>query len=308
GPAIASGVLLTDTLPAALGNLSVTSSGPTITKLAGAPYRWQIADMAPGASGTITITGAVKSDLSADISSANTATLTTRMFDTNPANNGSQKAFDVTVPRLSFSSPSYSVAEHDGAALITVTLDAPNPFANTSVAYATNDSTALAGIDYISHSGMLTIPAGQTTASFNVPIVDDSIPESGEIVLLRLSNVRGAALATPSDATLTILSNDGISPPQFISQLPAEAKRGAAYSHQFTASGLPQPSFTLSAGTLPPGLTLSAEGILSGTPTQAGAYDDISVTASNGMLPDATQTFSIVVRAEEHVYLPLVIR
>jgi hypothetical protein len=80
-----------------------------------------------------------------------------------------------------------------------------------------------------------------------------------------------------------------------------------AYSHQFVASGLPLPSFVLSAGTLPPGLTLSPEGVLSGSATQPGTYQDISVTASNGLAPDATQTFDLVVSAGTQVYLPLVV-
>ena len=190
-----------------------------------------------------------------------------------------------------------------------MTLDAPNPFADTSVAYATSDGSAQAGSDYTAHAGTLTIPAGQTSASFSVPITDDAVPEGGETVLLSLSNASGALLATPSSATLTILANDGVAPPQITSPLPLGAKRGVAYSHQFTASGLPQPSFTLTAGALPPGLALSADGMLSGMPTQAGSYTGISVTASNGMAPDATQTFSIVVSATgAHVYLPLAVR
>ena len=309
GVAIASGVLLTDTLPAALNSLSVTSSGPAISALSGAPYRWQIADIAPGASGTITITGVVDPGLTSDLGGTNTATLTTSVFDSNPTNNSAQTAFNVVVPRLSFSSAAYRVAESGGTALITVTLDAPNPFADTSVAYATSDGSAQAGSDYTARSGTLTIPAGQTSASFSVPIADDAVPESGETVLLSLSNPSGGLLATPSSATLTILANDGIAPPQFTSPLPPDAKRDVAYSHQFTASGLPQPSFMLTAGALPPGLTLSSDGLLSGTPTQAGTYAGIGVTASNGMAPDATQTFSIVVSATgAHVYLPLVVR
>jgi len=306
GVAIASGVLLTDTLPAALTNPSVTSSGPTITKLSGAPYRWKIANMAPGASGTITISGVINPGLTADIGGANTAMLTTEVFDSNQANNSAQTAFDVIVPRLGFSSASYSVAEQDGTALVTVTLDAPNPFADASVAYATSNGTAKSGSDYTAHSGMLTIAAGQASASFSVPIADDPVPEGGETLLLSLSNPGGAALGSPNSATLTILSSDGIAAPQITSSAPAGAKRSVAYSHQFVASGLPLPSFVLSAGVLPPGLTLSVEGLLSGTPTQPGSYNDISVTASNGMAPDATQTFNIVVSAGTQVYLPMV--
>lgn len=309
GVAIASGVLLTDTLPAALSNLKVTSSGPAISTLAGAPYRWQIADLAPGASGTITITGVVDPGLTADLGGTNTATLTTSVFDSNSANNSAQTAFNVVVPRLSFGSAAYSVAESGGTALISVTLDAPNPFADTSVAYATSDGSAQTGSDYTAGSGTLIIPTGQTSANFSVPITDDTVPEGGQTVLLSLSNASSALLAIPSSATLTILANDGIAPPQITSPMPPDAKRDLAYSHQFTASGLPQPSFMLTAGALPPGLAINPDGLLSGTPTQAGTYDGIGVTASNGMAPDATQTFSIVVAdAGLDVYLPLVVR
>jgi uncharacterized repeat protein (TIGR01451 family) len=308
GVAIASGVLLTDTLPTELRNLNITSSGPAISALAGAPGRWQIADMAPGASGTITITGMVDSSLTADVVSTPTATLTTRVFDSNAANNSAQTAFNVVVPRLSFGSAAYSAAEQDGTALISVTLNTPNPFADTSVAYATSDGSAQSGSDYTARSGTLTIPSGQASASFSVPIMDDAAPEAGETVVLSLSNSSGASFAIPSIAALTILANDGTTPPQFTSPPPPNATRDTDYSHQFTASGLPQPSFTLT-GTLPPGLTLDPAGLLAGTPTQAGTYTNISVTASNGMAPDATQVFSIVVDAPGvNVYLPLVVR
>jgi uncharacterized repeat protein (TIGR01451 family) len=308
GVAIASGVLLTDTMPAELTGLSVTSSGPAISALAGAPYRWQIDDIAPGASGTITITGAVDSSLAADISGSTIARLTTETFDADISNNSAPTSFVVVVPRVSFSSASYSVAEPDRAAPITVTLDAPNPFADTSVAFATSDGTAQAGSDYTARSGKLTIPAGQISASFSVPIGNDAIPEAGETLQLTLSSPSGGALGGPSIAMLTILASDGIAPPRIISSPPPDARRDEIYSHHFTASGMPAPSFTLTAGALPPGLALSPDGTLSGTPSQPGIYDGISVTASNGMAPDATQTFDLVVEVSAHVYVPVITR
>jgi uncharacterized repeat protein (TIGR01451 family) len=309
GVAIANSVLLTDTLPAVLSSISVTSSDPGISTLPGAPYSWQISDIAPGASGAITITGVVDPGLTADVGSANSARLTTSTFDSDPTNNHVQKAFAVVVPRLAFSSAAYSVAESGRTALITVTLDAPNPFADTSVAYATSNGSAHAGSDYTARAGTLIIPAGRSSASFSLPIINDVTPEGGETILLSLSSASGALLTSPSSATLTILANDGIAPPLITSPLPLGAKRGVAYSHQFTASGLPLPSFTLTAGVLPPGLALSTDGKLSGKPTQAGSYTGIRVTASNGLAPDATQTFSMVVGASgTHVYLPLATR
>lgn len=49
---------------------------------------------------------------------------------------------------------------------------------------------------------------------------------------------------------------------------------GSAYSQQITGVGIPLPNvLSVSAGTLPPGLTLTAAGLISGTPTTAGTYN-----------------------------------
>ncbi|MCE4267311.1 YncE family protein, partial [Rhodococcus globerulus] len=53
------------------------------------------------------------------------------------------------------------------------------------------------------------------------------------------------------------------------------------YTHTFTVTGQPAPTVTVTGGTLPDGLELSAAGVLSGTPTTAGSFT-FSVTASNG--------------------------
>ena len=61
------------------------------------------------------------------------------------------------------------------------------------------------------------------------------------------------------------------------------------YSFTFTATGTSPITWSLAAGTLPPGLTLSATGVLSGTPTTAGLVI-FSVQAANGVLPNAVTT------------------
>ncbi|MFC5373244.1 IPT/TIG domain-containing protein [Brevundimonas faecalis] len=55
---------------------------------------------------------------------------------------------------------------------------------------------------------------------------------------------------------------------------------GQAYSQSLTASGATGPYAWSVTGALPAGLTLSAEGVLSGTPTQAGAFN-FTVSASD---------------------------
>ncbi len=70
---------------------------------------------------------------------------------------------------------------------------------------------------------------------------------------------------------------------------------GVDGSFQVTASGFPGPSFS-ETGTLPTGVNLSPSGLLSGSPDpgQTGPYP-ITITASNGVLPQGTQSFTLSV-------------
>jgi hypothetical protein len=62
---------------------------------------------------------------------------------------------------------------------------------------------------------------------------------------------------------------------------PANPVQGQSYSHQFTATGGTSPySWAVTAGALPPGMSLSAAGLLSGTPTASGSYP-VTVTVSD---------------------------
>src|SRR5262249_53822381 len=54
---------------------------------------------------------------------------------------------------------------------------------------------------------------------------------------------------------------------------------------------VPAPTVTTS-GPLPGGVTLAANGTLGGTPTEGGTFP-ITITASNGVAPDATQDFTL---------------
>ena len=73
---------------------------------------------------------------------------------------------------------------------------------------------------------------------------------------------------------------------------------GVAYpGHTFTTTaGAPASSFNVTAGSLPPGLSLAmgTSGVLSGMPTTAGTFN-FTVTASNGVLPNSSQAFSITI-------------
>jgi len=72
---------------------------------------------------------------------------------------------------------------------------------------------------------------------------------------------------------------------------------GTPYSSTITASGGASPyTFSVTSGTLPPGMTLTAAGVLSGTPTTAGtSTPTIRATDANGCF--ASIVYSIVVTA-----------
>ena len=107
--------------------------------------------------------------------------------------------------------PSASVAnitvpENGGLATVTVTISAPSAQPVT-VQYATSNGSATSPTDFTPASGTVTIPAGSTTATFTVGIVDDNINEPTESFNVTLSNPINATLGTGT-ATVTITDND----------------------------------------------------------------------------------------------------
>ena len=65
----------------------------------------------------------------------------------------------------------------------------------TTVDYATNaeESTATAGSDYTATSGTLTFAVGDDFKAIRVPIMDDMVDDSGELVVVKLTNPSGVA-------------------------------------------------------------------------------------------------------------------
>jgi hypothetical protein len=82
---------------------------------------------------------------------------------------------------------------------------------------------------------------------------------------------------------------------------PSVGTLGAAYSQTLVATGGAGAStytWSLVSGTLPPGLTLSAAGVLSGTPTAAGTFTfsvQVSSQSANSGVLTASQGFAVVI-------------
>ncbi|MBN1260210.1 MAG: DUF11 domain-containing protein [Anaerolineae bacterium] len=92
----AASVVLTDTLPAQLTGVSVTSSGVLATARPGTAYVWDIEDLDPGVGGVITITGTVDAAFTGVLQNA--ASITTATPEASTSNNVDQVSTQVDAP------------------------------------------------------------------------------------------------------------------------------------------------------------------------------------------------------------------
>jgi hypothetical protein len=84
--------------------------------------------------------------------------------------------------------------------------------------------------------------------------------------------------------------------PLFTSPPNATVQVGMTAAVHVTAIGIPLPVLSLDSGTLPPGMTFVA-GVLAGIPLPgSGGVHNLRFRAASGVLPDATQNFTLAVR------------
>lgn len=104
-----------------------------------------------------------------------------------------------------------SVAEGDAgssAASFAVTLSAPAG-REVAVDYVTADGSATAGADYTATSGTLTLPAGTTSSTIDVPVLGDFLDEGNETFTVTLSAAVNASIGTGT-GTGTIVDDDAV--------------------------------------------------------------------------------------------------
>ena len=129
-------------------------------------------------------------------------------------------------------------------------------------------------------------------------------------ITLSAAGVLSGTPTTSGSFPITVTATNGVAPdavkqftvtiasagtaPNFTGT-PGGGTVGTAYSFSFTGiTGSPAPTFTMSPATIAGGITLSAAGVLSGTPTTSGSFP-ITVTATNGVAPDAVKQFTVVI-------------
>ena len=111
---------------------------------------------------------------------------------------------------LAFSATNYVANSSDGSANVTVVRT--NGHSGTvSVAYTTVAGTAVPGVNYQTASGTLTFNDGDTSKTFAVPLLYQlAAPPAVSLSLLLSNPTGGAALTSPTNATLTIMNTNVI--------------------------------------------------------------------------------------------------
>jgi len=256
-----------------VGTVPEVTSGGSVTFISGVPASFPLTATGSPAP-TITVTGALPAGV--------TFNSTTNTIEGTPTATG---PFTVTVTAT-------NAVGSDGEPL-TITVQAgaapacttPNTLLVGTATGGTLDVNATgnpaptfsltgapAGVTIDPTTGLLTVPAGLAVNTYTFDIT--------------ATNPLGGATQT---FTLTVGS-----PPAFTNATSTVFPAGQAGSFVFTATGSPAPTFAFTGGTLPPGITLSPSGTLSGTATQVGTFP-ITVTASNGVSPNATQQFTLTI-------------
>ena len=170
-------------------------------------------------------------------------------------------------------------------------------------AYVANSGpNTVSVIDTATNTVIATVSAGGTT-----PIGTTVTPDGTRLyVVNRDSN----AVAVIDTSTNTVVATVAVgtapialglfiggaaappSPPTITNGPPPNGTVGVTYNFAYTSTGAP--TFSVTAGGLPPGLSLNAAGVINGIPTAVGTFTG-TVTATNGTAPDATQNFSITI-------------
>jgi protein involved in polysaccharide export with SLBB domain len=133
-----------------------------------------------------------------------------------------------------------------------------------------------------------TLPTGVTLTSTGL-LSGTPAAGTGSTYPITITAANGTTNATQS-FTLTVDQAPAIS-----SASGTTFTVGASGSFSVTASGYPAPTYSVTGGTLPSGVTLTSAGLLSGTPAAGtGGTYPITITAANGTT-NATQSFTLTV-------------
>jgi fibronectin type 3 domain-containing protein len=255
-PAAPTAPTITSTSPLPAGTVG-TSYTYTFTATGSTPITWQMTSgSVPGL--TLSTAGV----LSGTPATANTFTFTVQASNGTAPNDS--MTFDVTINPMPPTAPTITST----SPLPQGTEGSPYSFAFSATGSPTILWTVVAGALpgglNLSPAGVLSgTPTAVGVFTFDVQAANGTAPDA----VMTFDLTIGAAVTGAPVITST-------------SPLPG-GTQGAAYSYTFTATGTATIAWAQVGGSLPPGLNLTAGGVLSGTPATTGMFT-FNVSATNG--------------------------
>jgi putative Ig domain-containing protein len=115
---------------------------------------------------------------------------------------------------------------------------------------------------------------------------------------ITLTDCRNSALEVPTAATTPVKEDAPAVPVRIATSELRDAEAGIPYSHALSvSSGRPPITWTLAGGSLPAGLSLSANGLISGSPRLAGEYT-FTVRATGARRQTDTKQLTLKVKLQ----------
>ena len=238
-----------------------------------APYSWSLGSGTLPAGLTLSSGGVILGTPTA----AGTSSFIVRVTDAQAPAAVATRALSLTIAPPSLVISTNTVPAGTESSLYSTTLAASG--GTTPYTWTLAAGALPAGLNLSSAGVISGTPSAQGTAFFTVRVTDSQSPAASATRALSI-----ATSASPIVINTTSLASAAVSVP---------------YSATLSAGGGVTPyNWSLTAGTLPPGLSLSAAGVISGTPsTAANVSITIQVTDSQSPARSATQTLSLVVNA-----------
>jgi len=274
-----------DTLPLIpAGTISITPTtlpdGPTnvaysqtLTATGGtAPYTWSITAGALPAGLTLDSASGV---ISGTPTVPGTSTFTVTATDSATSPHTASLALSITINAMAITTTTLPAATVNSAYSQTLAVVG----GTATYTWAVTVGALPAGLTLDGATGVISgTPTTAGTSSFTITVTDSSIPAATDSQVFSL-------VVNPAGTPLSITTTT----------LPA-ATFGTAYSQSLAATGGTAPyTWSVSAGTLPSGLSLSGAGVISGKPLVSGGPIPFTVRVTDSTATTATQALSITI-------------
>ncbi len=236
GARVAYTPVITDVIATAtLTDIVFTSSGATITPTGGLTYSWQVANLAPGAGGQITVTARVRDGVTTPATLTNTARIDSWVGDTTPADNSDDAVLQIESPITGLQAQSNGPKPPTVGVAFTATVSTGSSvtytwaFGDGATGTGANASHGYGAIGAYTATVTATNPLGTSSVSIPVTIADIAITG------LTLGGPTTTTVNTPTAYTAAITTGSNVTYAWTIDGAPVGT--GAAPYLVFTTTG-----------------------------------------------------------------------